>query len=84
MIDHLATMTELGQILRGEHPAWEGDSRANGGAFLRRIRNDMPEEAARLALDLERNTNDFAVEANVSPRSVLIAAGVLRGDFLSM
>lgn len=84
MIDHLAITKELGDILRGNHHGWEGDRRSNGGAFLRRIRNDMPAEAAALADDLSSNVMDFAKETGISPRSIQIAAGVLRGEFLSM
>lgn len=83
-LNHLAIVKELGQILRHEHSGWRGDGRANGSAFLLRIRRDMPAEAVALADDLHNNQMDFANETGVSPRTILIAAGVLRGEFLSL
>ncbi len=76
-LDHLATVRELADIVRGEHPGWEGDRRCNGGAFLRRIRNDMPEAAAALAADIGRNLMDFATETGISPRTLELTRRVL-------
>lgn len=77
MLDHLAVMQELSLILRGEHPAWGGDSRRNGYLFLRRIINDMPDEAALLGKDLLDNTSDVAEESGISPSTVELAGRIL-------
>jgi hypothetical protein len=84
MDHHVDIVNELGSILRGEHPAWRGDRRANGGLFLRIIRDDMPGLAAALADDLRRNLNDFAELSEVSPRTLTLAAMVLSGDTIDL
>ncbi len=78
-MDHTAIINELGKILRGEHPAWEGDRRANGYHFLTKIADDMPESAEALGLDLARNLADFAESSGVSRPTLILAAKILQG-----
>jgi hypothetical protein len=79
-VDHTATLNELALILRGDHPAWEGDRRANGYSFLTRIADDMPEEAASLGKDIAKNTEDFATETGISPNTLRRASAILLGQ----
>lgn len=79
-MNHTEIVNELGRILRGDHPGWEGDRRANGYAFLARIVRDMPDEAKALGVDIARNVSDFAEETGVSPGTLRLAARVLLGD----
>lgn len=76
-MDHL---NELGRILRGESPGWEGDRRANGYHFLVRLADEMPEEAKALAEDILRNVADFAEETGISPSTLRRACQVLLGQ----
>lgn len=78
-INHLDTINEFAAIVRGEHPGWTGDRRENGGAFLRIIRNDMPEAAKELAFDIECNLNDYVAETGLPERTLIQAQKVLFG-----
>lgn len=80
VMNHLDLMKEFAQILRGEHPAWEGSRIMNGYAFLRRIADDSPEVAEELARDVERNVDDFVEETGISPRTMALVPLVLRGE----
>lgn len=78
-LDHLATVKEFAQVVRGEHPGWAGDRRENGGAFLRRIATDMPDEAKALAFDIECNQADYSTETGLPLRTLEQAQKVLFG-----
>lgn len=78
-MDNLNTIKEFASIVRGEHPAWSGDRRENGGFFLRTIRNDMPEQAKDLAFDIECNLADYVEETGLPERTLIQAQKVLYG-----
>jgi len=78
-VDNLSTIKEFASIVRGEHPAWSGDRRENGGCFLRTIRNDMPEQAKDLAFDIECNLADYVEETGLPERTLIQAQKVLFG-----
>lgn len=78
-MDNLSTIKEFASIVRGEHPAWSGDRRENGGCFLRTIRNDMPEQAKDLAFDIECNLADYVEETGLPERTLIQAQKVLFG-----
>ena len=78
-MDHLIIMKEFAQIIRGEHHAYRGDRRYNGGFFLRTIQNDMPEEAKSIAFDIECNLNSYMDETGLPERTLIQAQRVLYG-----
>lgn len=71
---------ELALILRGEHPAWEGDRRANGTAFLKRMILGTPSVAATLGADIGRNVNHYSNVSGISPSTLRLAARILIQD----
>lgn len=78
-LNHLDTVKEFAQIVRGEHPGWTGDRRSNGGFFLYTLRKDMPEFATALGQDIENNVKDFSDETGLPFRTLHQAANVLCG-----
>lgn len=50
-------LIEVGDILRGVHKAWSGDSVRNAEVYLNRLANDFS-NAAEIADDIEKNMND--------------------------
>lgn len=78
-LDHLNTVKEFAQIVRGEHAGWSGDRRSNGGFFLYSIRKDMPEQAKDLAYDIECNMTDYMNETGLPERTLVQAQRVLYG-----
>lgn len=83
-LNHLDTVKEFASIVRGEHPAWSGDRRENGGCFLRTIRNDMPDQAKDLAFDIECNLEDYITETGLPERTLIQAQKVLYGQWASL
>lgn len=78
-IDGMETMKEFALIIRQQHPAWKGDRVLNGGAFLRKIFLDMPEDAKALAFDLECNAKDYSEETGIPEQRIFQASKVLFG-----
>ena len=80
----LSIIKELGSILRGEHITYRGDKRVNGAHFLRGIAKQFPDKAVALASHIERKPLYFCDQCNISERSVLMAARVLKGTMIDM
>lgn len=78
-LNHLDTVKEFAQIVRGEHTGWSGDRRRNGGHFLYIIAKDMPEQAKELAWDIECNLADYIEETGLPERTLVQAQRVLYG-----
>jgi hypothetical protein len=63
--DHLKTLNEMAQIIRGLHPRWGGDRILNAETFLRDYRDQNIEEALTMGLDIEANINHFSQETHL-------------------
>jgi hypothetical protein len=79
MLNHHDTMTELAQIIRGQHSGWSGDKRENAGCFLRIIRDDFPEDAKTLAFDIECNSSAYIESTGLPERTLFQASRILFG-----
>jgi hypothetical protein len=70
---------ELVSIVRGEHPAWQGDGERNADAFLTRIRHDFPAHVVkRLVDDIEAHVPDLVDLTGASARRFALAVSILR------
>ena len=81
MLNYLTVMQEFAQIRQGVHPAWRGDRIYNSEFFLRQIRNDMPEEARSMAVDLECNLDAYSEETGLPHRTLEQAQRYLSGGW---
>jgi len=79
-LDHVAIISQLGLILRGENTNWGGDRRMSAYAFLRRISTEMPDDALVLAQDVDDNVDVFAEISGVSPSTLRASVRVLRSE----
>lgn len=70
-------LKELALIIRGEHPAWQGDRIANAELFCHRLGRDF-DNAPALAQDISRNINDCAEEYGISPTGLEWAVNRIR------
>lgn len=74
---------ELAQILRGDHPRWQGDRRANGCSFLIQVINTKQKSAIVLGQYIERYIDNFITTTGISPNTlhsiVLILQGTRQG-----
>jgi len=59
-------VSELALIIRGEHPAWEGDRIANAELFCHRVARDF-DETRSIADDIERNIHALSDSHGMSP-----------------
>ena len=74
-VDFLA---ELALIVRGKHPAWEGDSCMNADSFVKRFARDFPEDASNILNDINSNLSAASEVSGLPPRRLLISTKTLR------
>lgn len=60
-------LKETALILRGEHPAWEGDPVLNAETFLMRFAKDCPHLSHQIANDIAKNLNEASEISGLHP-----------------
>lgn len=75
-----ATLNELARILRGEHPAWQGDRRANAYRFLTCTADQNPDQAARDGLNIARQLTTYANLTGISPSTLQRTVSIFHGE----
>jgi hypothetical protein len=63
-------LKEVALILRGEHPAWEGDSVWNAETYLHRFSKDMSKCAQNVALDINKNPYEASEISGLHPNRI--------------
>jgi len=76
----MTVLNELAQILRGEHPGWEGDRRANAYRFLTRAADTNPTQAKVDGLALAESILTYAEHTGISPSTLRQTAAIFLGS----
>lgn len=76
-MDHVIIMQEMAEILRGDHPGWEGNRILNAETHLALIHRDLPDEALALAENVEAHLPEFSELTGLHPDRLRWAANRL-------